>query len=220
MLNSFTVLPTHTIENHKRKYQKITHVLGYLTGIFNALKIMSMLLIKIILEFKKKNYIMRFLYDITFQSHSEVKSQRKTNKFSDFLKKKLFKFKNELKILYSLFYNDNYQDEYLNTINIRTVLKGIQDIQKLKMIVFNKKEFKLFNSIPRPILALSKEKNKDLGTKRLSNFFNLMRVTRHTKNFTQKDRENRIFSMTKESIPESIEGRLNFFQNKSKGYLN
>lgn len=225
-IGNFLIFSNYNLQRTKRKYQKLMHIFAYLTGVFNFLKIMGMILIKFITDFKTKNYIMSFLYD--FEDKCDKKKKRfdgKNKKFVLILKKILSLFrcffsffsKEKFKSGLFLFTNDNYHDEYLNVINIRTVFKGLQELQKMKIILFNQKELNLFNSIPRPCLNLKKRKRKEKNTKDVShNIFNLIKVYRQSKNNGNREHEKITlnFHLSRNEIPNTIQERLIYFQKK------
>lgn len=117
-----------------------------------------------------------------------------------------------------LFTNHNYHDEYLNVINIRTVFKGLQELQKMKIILFNQKELNLFNSIPLPCLNLRKRKRKEKNTKESShNIFNMIKVYRQSKNSGNREHQkiNLNFRLSSNEIPNTVQERLNYFQKRN-----
>lgn len=46
-------------------------------------------------------------------------------------------------------------------INLRTILRGLQEIEKIKTIIFTKEQLNIFNILPNPIISLEENKEFD-----------------------------------------------------------
>lgn len=120
---------------------------------------------------------MSFIYKLEIQKNqsqpkiaSKLNSKPKITKIVK-IKRLLLKLRKKIKTWIILFFHKKQQEEYSDVINIKTILKGIQDLQKMKKILFDNNQIKLFNNIPNPKLTLSKNSflNFNLEMKELPN---------------------------------------------------
>lgn len=62
-------------------------------------------------------------------------------------------------------YMKSESESYL-VINLKTILRGLQEIEKIKAIIFTKEQLNIFNILPNPVISLEENKECD--------FFNLI----------------------------------------------
>ena len=103
----------------------------------------------------------------------------------------------------SLFFDQNYQEEYLNLFNLRTIFKCLHDIQKMKILLFNSQQLKLFDQMKRPKISIANQTSTktivDPGLKLLD----LMRYSYRADTKRSKRDESK--------IPNTLDEKLNFF---------
>ena len=174
-----------------------------------------------------QNKIMGFLYDLDFshlkttktsvqvQSRSDRKltpikkqsKEKKEEKKRTYIEDLWSKFKIEFKKMLSFFFHKNYQEEYFDLINLKTLFNGLHDLKKLKIILFDNNQLKLFDRMKRPKISFSNQSFKRPGCDPGLKLMNLMRTSHRVDNFnTQNDSKT-----IEESTHNTIEEKLNFF---------
>ena len=220
-LAEFQLYSSENLFQIKRSYQKLGQMLAFLSGIFSLLKFMGSFIIHLRVKYKIQNKIMNFLYDLDFghvkrkfnvsvqttkkEEKSIQKEAHQTNKFSVLHPQPelWIKFKKEFNKIMSLFFDQNYQEEYLNLINLRTIFKCLHDIQKMKILLFNSQQLKLFDQMKRPKISIANQTSTktivDPGLKLLD----LMRYSYRADTKRSKRDESK--------IPNTLDEKLNFF---------
>ena len=220
-LAEFQLYSSENLLQIKRSYQNLGQMLAFLSGIYSLLKFMGELIIHFEVQCKIKNQIMNFLYDFDFgnnykkfNSSVQLMTKKKKSKFN--LKKERnfpilyhkieifwMKLKKEFRMILSLFFDKNYQEEYFNLINLRTVFKSLHDLQKMKIVLFESQQLKLFDQMKRPKISFSNQTSTktivDPGLKLLD----LMRYSYRADTKRSKRDESK--------IPNTLDEKLNFF---------
>ena len=111
-------------------------------------------------------------------------------------------------MMLTFFFHKNYQEEFSNLTNLKSILNGLHDLQKLKIILFDNNQLKLFEQMKRPKISFSSQNLKkslyDPGLK----LMNLMRMSQKTGNFRNESLRSKNIE---ENIPTSIDEKLQFF---------
>ena len=135
----------------------------------------------------------------------QKQSNQKHQRPSSYILQLWFKLKFEFNKKLSLFFHKNYQEEYLNLINLKTILNGLHDLQKLKIILFDNYQLKLFDQMKRPKISFSSKNEKKSLSDPGQKLMNLMRMSPRFVNF-----QNELVGY-EENIPKTIEEKLKFF---------
>lgn len=132
--------------------QKFNEILASLGGIINAIFLLGKILCMSYNSFILKHKIIKSTFSQPKKQSGNLKSssQMKNSRFLPSFAQKVscwnFIFPSrELKLFYSK--GANYIHEY---IDIRKIIKKLQDVDKLKMILLNEEQRKLFARIPKP----------------------------------------------------------------------
>ena len=252
-LAEILIFSSQNIQEIKRNYQKFGQILATMSGIYNFLIIFCYMVMKILLEMKKKKHIMKYLYDFDNYSliyeNSDKKNQKINffeNLYRKFIKKFIFKEgeNNEVKLEFEkskssikmqdenpqkkekrftnffkkltkyplLSFNEKYNEEYDNIINLRSILKNLQDLQKLKIILFDQTQLKLFHQLPKPKLLFNKKilnySNVNDPAVHLFDILNSKRLTEKNIKITPS------LLKIKDNYPNSIDERLKYFNSQ------
>ena len=219
----YRIFSSENLFQINRSYQKLGQMLAVLSGIYHLLRILGFFLISVRVQYKIKNQIMKFLYDLDL-SHikynklkTSVQIQIKKSKTPPKKEKKTFRvfpkkieqiwinFKKEFHTTISFFFNKNYQEEYFNLIDLRTILNTIHDLQKLKIILLDHQQLKLFDQMQRPKIVFSNNILKKKIADPVMKLFGLMRNS----NWLETSKQS--IKYHHENIPENIDEKLNFF---------
>lgn len=218
----FQFFASENIYEIKRSYQKLGQVLAFLSGIYNLLKILGFVIINFRVHYMIQNQIMNFLYDLDF-THLKQKfktfipesnsKERARKKMVPLVNQKLSRFclrmKKEFNKIISFFFNKDYHEEYLNIVSLRTILNSLHDLQKLKIILLDSKQLKLFENMKRPKISVStKFLNKDIADPGFK-LFDLIRTSYKSECIKQQVAMN--FKNDVANIPNTVNDKLNFF---------
>lgn len=70
-----------------------------------------------------------------------------------------FKIKFKLAFKFPLNHSEKlflkFEEEYYNTSNLKSIFKGMQDIDKIKILIMTEEQLKIFESMPNPALSVS-----------------------------------------------------------------
>ena len=221
-LAEFTLFSSENLCQIQRSYQKLGQMLAFLSGIYSLLKIMGASIINLRVRYVIQNKIMRFLYDLDFSHLKKTRLQFKSDKSlkpnqkqsnqkhqkPSYIEQLWFKFKMDFNMMLLFFFHKNYQEEYLNLINLKTILKGLHDLQKLKIILFDNYQLKLFDQMKRPKISFSSQNEKKSCCDSGKKLMNLMQMSPRFVNF-----QNELVGSKnlEEKIPKTIEEKLKFF---------
>ena len=218
----FQFFASENIYEIKRTYEKLGQVLAFLSGIYNLLKILGFIIINFRVNYMIQNQIMNFLYDLDFtdikqkfknfipESNSKERARKKILPlFMQKLSRFCLRMKKEFHKMMSFFFNKDYREEYFNIINLRTILNGLHDLQKLKIILLDSKQLKLFEKMKRPKISFStKFLNKDFADPG-HKLFDLIRTSYKSKCVKKQVAMN--FKNELANIPNTVNDKLIFF---------
>ena len=159
-----------------RRYQKLLDLLGYLGGIFVALKIIGAFFVSIEFNFIIKKKIINLLFKLPEDSpfgNTKKESilqinKKKSNSENGFLfsifeyiilhLKKLSKKNFTLKEKYFL----RGEEKFNEKIELTQILKKLQEIKFIKKIFLNQDQLKLFKHFKKPFLTLNENSRKKI----------------------------------------------------------
>lgn len=147
----------------QRRYQKLFELLATLGGILNPLLIFGTAIAKLIQEWKLNEMIMNRIYtlDSTKPKNMKVAKNIPPNSHNNlkftlwekikFLSKSKKKFTPKERIYSS------YLDKSNLKLDLFEILRKLEEIERLKMLILNKKQMNIFNSFNKKVLVSEDE---------------------------------------------------------------
>lgn len=109
---------------------------------------------------------------------------------------KFFKIKFKIAFKFPLNHNEKlflkFEEEYYNTSNLKSIFKGMQDIDKIKVLIMTEEQLKIFESMPNPALSVSQKAMQNSDFFRVFALLRTFTKEKQTQKTTKKDFVNMI----------------------------